>query len=213
MSREVHVRFWESAGVQLPRATHSPLNRQSEIYAREGVDLDRSTLAGWVGAAAALLDPLVEAVRHHVCVATRLHADDTPVPVLAPGHGRTKTGRLWTYVRDGRPCADPVPPAVWFAFSPDRRGEHPQTHLKSFHGTLQAMRMRAFFRSMKEAGSLKQPAGPIPGASSTTFSPPPHQPRPPRPSAASANSMPSKSRYAVLRQRSGSQQDRPAPGL
>jgi transposase len=73
-----------------------------------------------------------------VCAATRLHADDTPVPVLAPGHGRTKTGRLWTYVRDGRPCADPVPPAVWFAFSPDRRGEHPQTHLKSFRGTLQA---------------------------------------------------------------------------
>jgi transposase len=77
---------------------HTPLNRQSEIYAREGVDLDRSTLAGWVGAAAALLDPLVEAVRHHVCAATRLHADDTPVPVLAPGHGRTKTGRLWTVV-------------------------------------------------------------------------------------------------------------------
>jgi transposase len=117
---------------------HTPLNRQSEIYAREGVDLDRSTLAGWVGASAALLDPLVEAVRNHVCAATRLHANDTPVPVLAPGHGRTKTGRLWTYVRDGRPCADPVPPVVWFAFSPDRRGEHPQTHLKSFRGTLQA---------------------------------------------------------------------------
>ncbi len=102
---------------------HSPLNRQSEIYAREGVDLDRSTLAGWVGASAALLQPLVESVRHHVFAAIRLHADDTPVPVLAPGHGRTKTGRLWTYVRDGRPAADPIPPAVWFAFSPDRRGE------------------------------------------------------------------------------------------
>ena len=113
---------------------HTPLNRQSEIYARDGVDLDRSTLAGWVGASAALLAPLVEAVRTHVLSATRLHADDTPVPVLAPGNGRTKTGRLWTYVRDGRPCVDPVPPAVWFAFSPDRRGEHPQTHLKSFHG-------------------------------------------------------------------------------
>jgi transposase len=91
---------------------HVPLNRQSEIYAREGVDLDRSTLAGWVGASAALLDPLVEAVRNHVFAGTRLHADDTPVPVLAPGHGRTKTGRLWTYVRDGRPCADPIPPAA-----------------------------------------------------------------------------------------------------
>jgi transposase len=117
---------------------HTPLNRQSEISARDGVDLDRSTLAGWVGASAALLAPLVEAVRTHVLSATKLHADDTPVPVLAPGNGRTKTGRLWTYVRDGRPCADPVPPAVWFAFSPDRRGEHPQAHLKTFQGTLQA---------------------------------------------------------------------------
>ena len=106
---------------------HTPLYRQSEIYARDSVDLDRSTLAGWVGASAALLAPLVEATRTHVLSAARLHADDTPVPVLAPGNGRTRTGRLWTYVRDGRPCADAVPPAVWFAFSPDRRGEHPQT--------------------------------------------------------------------------------------
>jgi len=136
---------------------HTPLNRQSEIYAREGVHLDRSTLAGWVGASAALLDPLVEAVRHHVFAATRLHADDTPVPVLAPGHGRTKTGRLWTYVRDGRPCADPVPPAVWFAFSPDRRGEHPQTHLKSFHGTLQADAY-AGFHPLYEAGRITEAA-------------------------------------------------------
>jgi len=136
---------------------HTPLNRQSEIYAREGVDLDRSTLAGWVGASAALLDPLVEAVRHHVFAATRLHADDTPVPVLAPGHGRTKTGRLWTYVRDGRPCADPVPPAVWFAFSPDRRGEHPQTHLKGFQGTLQADAY-AGFHPLYEGGRISEAA-------------------------------------------------------
>jgi transposase len=88
-------------------ADHLPLYRQSEIYAREGVDLDRSTLAGWVGATSELLDPLVEAVRLHVMSATKLHADDTPVPVLAPGNGRTKTGRLWTYVRDDRPSGDP----------------------------------------------------------------------------------------------------------
>ncbi len=136
---------------------HTPLNGQSEIYAREGVDLDRSTLAGWVGASAALLDPLVEAVRHHVFEATRLHADDTPVPVLAPGNGRTKTGRLWTYVRDGRPSADPVPPAVWFAFSPDRRGEHPQAHLKSFHGTLQADAY-AGFQPLYEGGRIVEAA-------------------------------------------------------
>lgn len=136
---------------------HTPLNRQSEIYARDGVDLDRSTLAGWVGASAALLAPLVEAVRTHVLSATRLHADDTPVPVLAPGNGRTKTGRLWTYVRDGRPCGDAVPPAVWFAFSPDRRGEHPQTHLKSFRGTLQADAY-AGFHPLYEGGRIVEAA-------------------------------------------------------
>jgi transposase len=93
-------------------ADHLPLYRQSEIYAREGVDLDRSTLTGWVGATSDLLDPLVESVRVHVMSATKLHADDTPVSVLAPGNGRTKTGRLWTYVRDDRPSGDPTAPAV-----------------------------------------------------------------------------------------------------
>jgi transposase len=117
---------------------HLPLHRQSEIYAREGVDLDRSTLARWVAGASALLDPLVEALRRYVLSATKLHGDDTPVPVLAPGAGRTKTGRLWTYVRDDRPAGSVDPPAVWFAYSPDRKGEHPQAHLKSFTGVLQA---------------------------------------------------------------------------
>jgi transposase len=84
-------------------ADHLPLYRQSEIYAREGLDLDRSTLAGWVGATSELLAPLVEAVRVHVMSASKLHADDTPVPVLAPGNGKTRIGRLWTYVR-GRPA-------------------------------------------------------------------------------------------------------------
>ena len=111
-------------------ADHQPLYRQSEIYAREGVDLDRSTLAGWVGATSELLAPLVAAVRDHVLSATKLHADDTPVPVLAPGNGKTKTGRLWTYVRDDRPSGDTSAPAVWFAYSPDRKGERPREHLK-----------------------------------------------------------------------------------
>jgi transposase len=119
-------------------ADHLPLYRQSEIYARSGVDLSRSTLAGWVGEAAALLRPLVEAVRRHVLRADKLHADDTPVPVLAPGKGSTKSGRLWAYVRDGRPCGDPTPPAVWFAYSPDRQGRHPLSHLREFRGALQA---------------------------------------------------------------------------
>jgi hypothetical protein len=116
---------------------HLPLYRQSEIYAREGVELERSTLADWVGGTSALLAPLVEALRRHVLSATKLHADDTPVPVLAPGNGKTKTGRLWTYVRDDRPAGDATPAAVWFAYSPDRKGEHPQSHLGNFTGTLQ----------------------------------------------------------------------------
>ncbi|MDR3449898.1 MAG: IS66 family transposase [Alphaproteobacteria bacterium] len=117
---------------------HLPLYRQSEIYAREGVDLSRSTMADWVGRASALLAPLVDALRAHVFAGNRLHGDDTPVPVLEPGKGKTKTGRLWAYVRDGRPWADEAPPAVVYFYSPDRKGEHPQAHLKSFRGVLHA---------------------------------------------------------------------------
>lgn len=119
-------------------ANHIPLNRQSEMYAREGVELDRSTLAGWVGASSQLLAPLVEAVRRHAMAGSKIHADDTPVPVLSPGRGRTKIGRLWTYVRDDRPAGIDTAPAVWFAYSPDRKGEHPRQHLKDFRGVLQA---------------------------------------------------------------------------
>jgi transposase len=117
---------------------HLPLYRQEQIYAREGVELDRSTMAAWVGETSQLLEPLVGALRRHVMAAQKLHADDTPVPVLAPGNGKTKTGRLWTYVRDDRPAGDESPPAVWFAYTPDRKGEHPQAHLRTFRGTLQA---------------------------------------------------------------------------
>jgi transposase len=123
-------------------ADHLPLYRQSEIYAREGVELSRSTLADWVGGACRLLDPLVQSLAHYVKGATKLHADDTPVPVLQPGRGTTKTGRLWTYVRDDRNAPTdgqfPEPAAVWFAYSPDRKGEHPALHLKDFTGILQA---------------------------------------------------------------------------
>ena len=117
---------------------HLPLYRQSQIYAREGVDLDRSTLAGWVGAASELLAPLVDEIKKHVLAASKIHADDTPVPVLAPGNGKTKTGTLWTYVRDDRPAGLGTAPAVWFAYSEDRKGEHPRRHLKDFKGALQA---------------------------------------------------------------------------
>jgi transposase len=117
---------------------HLPLYRQSEIYARQGVEIERSTLAGWVGAASELLSPLLDALQKHVLGGTKLHADDTPIPVLAPGNGKTKTGRLWTYVRDDRPAGEDTAPAVWFAYSEDRKGEHPRQHLKNFKGALQA---------------------------------------------------------------------------
>lgn len=115
-----------------------PLYRQSQIYARQGVDLERSTLADWLGATASLVQPLVDALGRYVVDARKLHADDTPVPVLAPGRGKTKTGRLWTYVRDDRPAGCGEAPAVWFQYSPDRKGERPTLHLKMFTGILQA---------------------------------------------------------------------------
>lgn len=119
-------------------ADHLPLYRQSGIYSREGIDLDRSTLADWVGQASSLLAPLVDVLADHVLAGAKLHADDTPVPVLCPGRGTTKQGRLWTDVRDDRPAGSTSPPAVWFAYSPDRKGAHPREHLKDFRGTLQA---------------------------------------------------------------------------
>lgn len=117
---------------------HVPLYRQAESYAREGVELDRTLLAQWVGATSAVLAPLTDALRAHVFAADIVHADDTPIPVLAPGRGKTKTGRLWTYVRDERPRAGNAAPAVWFSYTPDRKGEHPQHHLAEFGGVLQA---------------------------------------------------------------------------
>ena len=136
---------------------HLPLYRQSEIYARQDVELERSTLADWVGGSAQLLEPLVEALRRYVTAASKLHADDTPVPVLAPGNGKTKTGRLWTYVRDDRSAGDTAPPAVWFAYSPDRKGEHPERHLEKFRGTLQADAY-AGFNQLYENGRIEQAA-------------------------------------------------------
>ena len=117
---------------------HLPLYRQAEIYARERVTLETSTLSGWVGATAAALAPLVDALAADVLACDTLHVDDTPVPVLGPGTGKTKTGRLWTYVRDERPFAGSRPPAALFFYSPDRKGEHPKAHLKGFRGVIHA---------------------------------------------------------------------------
>ena len=123
---------------------HLPLNRQSAAFAREGVELDVSTLADWVGASAATLKPLVEAIRAQVFAAERIHADDTTVPVLAKG--QTRTGRLWTYVRDDRPFGGPDPPAAAFFYSPDRGGEHAERHLATYAGLMQADAYAGFNR-------------------------------------------------------------------
>ena len=125
---------------------HLPLYRQSQIYAREGIDLDRSTLADWVGGASALLDPLVRAIGRYALTTYKIHGDDTPVPVLFPGRGTTKQGRLWTYVRDDRPAGSADPPAVFFRYSPDRKGERPRAHLANFSGVLQADAYAGFDR-------------------------------------------------------------------
>ena len=117
---------------------HQPLYRQSAIYARHGVTLPRSTLADWVAGSSQLLRPLVQTLHRYVMGGDKVHADDTPIPVLAPGRGRTRTARLWTYVRDDRAFGSAQPGAVWFAYSPNRKGEHPQKHLKPFQGIVQA---------------------------------------------------------------------------
>ena len=134
---------------------HLPLTRQSAIYAREGVEIDVSTLADWVGAVAATAMPLVDAIRAHVFAAERLHADDTTVPVLAKD--KTRIARLWTYVRDDRPFAGRAPPAAAFFYSPDRGGGHPERHLASFAGIMQADAYAGFGRLYDP----RRTAGPI----------------------------------------------------
>jgi len=117
---------------------HLPLYRQSEMMAAQGLDIDRSTLAGWTGQAAALLDPIVSRIRAEGVKATKLHTDDTPVQMLDPGRGRTATGRLWVYAVDDRASGATTPPLVWYRFTTDRSGVHPQTELAGFTGALQA---------------------------------------------------------------------------
>ena len=117
---------------------HTRLYRQTQIYARAGVHIERSTQCDWVAGCASLLEPIVRSLRRYVLSAGKIHTDDTPVPVLSPGRGRTKTARLWVYVRDDRAWADPSPPAVWYQYSENRKGENPKRHLDGFTGILQA---------------------------------------------------------------------------
>jgi transposase len=118
-------------------ADHLPLYRQAQIFARQGIELDRSTLCDWVGRACWWLEPLWRLLRRHVLGSTRIFADDTPLPVLDPGRGRTKIGRLWGYAIDDRPWNGGTPPAVVYLYAEDRKGEHPAAHLAGFEGILQ----------------------------------------------------------------------------
>jgi transposase len=117
---------------------HLPLHRQADIYARDGVQIDRSVMAGWMGHMAALLEPLSASIGRHVRAGATVHADDTPVPVLDPGRGKTKTGRLWTLVRDERPYGSTAPPAAFYLYSPDRKAEHARSLLETCRGFLHA---------------------------------------------------------------------------
>src|SRR5207248_2950099 len=116
---------------------HTPLYRQSQIFARYGVEIERSTLANWVGGACWWLEPLQARLAAYAFRSDKIFADDTPIPVLDPGRGRTKTGRLWVYTRDDRPWSGPDPPAAVYFYSPDRKAERPASHLGAFHGVLQ----------------------------------------------------------------------------
>jgi transposase len=115
-----------------------PLYRQSDIYARQGIEIDRQTLADWMGHAAWWFAPLAELIGIHVMAAPAIHSDDTPVRVLAPGLGKTRTARLWDYVVDERPWAGPRAPAAHYRYSPDRKGERPRDHLAGYAGFLHA---------------------------------------------------------------------------
>ena len=186
---------------------HQPLNRQSERYAREGVELDVSTMADHVGAGTAVLAPLHELIRGHVLAAERLHGDDTTVPVLAKG--KTITGRLWAYVRDDRPFGQGQtgPPAVLFHYSPDRRGEHPERIWPTMPGSCRPTPKwlrRPLRADTRRRGRASRPsAGRMPGGSSTSSptSPAPARRRrhrsPSRRSARSTRSSPTSARSAA----------------
>jgi transposase len=119
-------------------ADHTPLHRLNQIFARDGVEMAVSTLCDIVGGAAWLLTPLAQAMGRYVLSGSKVHGDDTPIRVLGGVKNKAKTGRLWVYVRDDRASGDAAPPAVWFQYSADRKGEHPRRHLRHFEGILQA---------------------------------------------------------------------------
>jgi len=138
-------------------ADHLPLYRQSQIFEREGLDLNRSTLADWVGKSTALLEPLADTIGRHVLSGQAIFADDTPVRMLAPGTGKTATARLWAYGRNERPWGSAAPPASWYRFSPDRKGQHPKDHLAKYQGWMHADGY-AGFEDLYRSGDIREVA-------------------------------------------------------
>jgi transposase len=151
-------------------ADHLPLYRQNQIFDREGLDLDRSTLAGWVGKSAALMEPLADAIGRHVLAGQAIFADDTPVAMLAPGTGKTQTARLWAYGRDERPWGSAIAPASCYQFSCDRKGAHQKDHLCGYTGWMnapshglhanhcRAMDFYAGFEELYRSGNIREVA-------------------------------------------------------
>jgi transposase len=136
---------------------HLPLYRQSQIFERQGIELDRSTLADWVGKATALLQPVADAIGRHVLGGPAIFADDTPIRLQSPGEGRTRTARIWTYVRDERPWRGPDPPAACYRFTCDRKGEHPASHLAGYRGWMHADGYSGF-NELYRSGSVREVA-------------------------------------------------------
>ena len=129
-----------------------PLYRQSAILAREGIEIERATLADWVGHAAWWVSPLATMIGAHVMQADVIHTDDTPIAVLAPGHGKTRKARVWTYLVDERPWAGSRAPAAYYRFSPDRKGERPRDHLSTFNGVIQADAFSGYEALVRQQG-------------------------------------------------------------
>ena len=190
---------------------HLPLYRQSQIFEREGIDLDRSTLADWVGKSTALLEPLADAIGRHVLGGPAIFADDTPIKLQAPGNGKTRTARIWTYVRDERPWLGPDPPAACYRFTSIARASIPPTTWLATKAGCMPTAIPASTSSIGQAASARSPAWPTSGASSSTSSRPKARSSPRRPSSASPGSTPSRRRGAAGRPTSGCGSGRRAP--
>ena len=196
-----NTQVWLAAAVKaqailIEKLRHQLAGHQAQIFDREGIDLDRSTLADWVGKTTALLEPLADAIGRHVLSAEAIFADDTPISMLAPGTGKTHTARLWTQPRDEGPWGGGASPAAWYRFSGDRTGQHPKDHLGRYRGWMRADGYAGLYRSGAIRDGRKAPR--------------PQK----RPSAGTRNSVPSRRRPGDHHRITGPAKTHPCrPGL